>query len=48
VTFWTARPEPSRRPPPSVAVAMANWREHLAAADFQRIPAAAEVRPAFR
>jgi probable F420-dependent oxidoreductase len=42
VKFWTTLPGLSRWPPASFAVAGANWQEHLAAADFQRIAAAAD------
>jgi hypothetical protein len=48
VKFWMTLPGPSRWPPASFAVPGANWQEHLAAADFRRIAAAAEVMPAFR
>ena len=40
--FWTTLPGLSRRPPASFAVPGANWQEHLAAPDFQRIAAAAD------
>ena len=40
--FWTTLPGLSRWPPASFAVPGANWQEHLAAADFQRIAAAAD------
>ena len=40
--FWTSLPGLSRWPPASFAVPGANWQEHLAPADFQRIAAAAD------
>ena len=48
MSFRTALPELSHWPPSSFAVPGANWQEHPAAADFQRIPAVAEVMSAFR
>jgi probable F420-dependent oxidoreductase len=42
VKFWTTLPGLSRWPPASFAVPGANWQEHLAAADFQLIAAAAD------
>jgi hypothetical protein len=41
VKFWTTLPALSRWPSASFAVPGADWQEHLAAADFQRIAAAA-------
>ena len=40
--FWTGLPGLSRWPPASFAIPGENWQEHLAAADFQRIAAAAD------
>src|SRR5215472_13006953 len=42
VKFWTSLPGLSRWPPASFAVPGANWQEHLATADFQRIAAEAD------
>jgi alkanesulfonate monooxygenase SsuD/methylene tetrahydromethanopterin reductase-like flavin-dependent oxidoreductase (luciferase family) len=42
VKFWTSLPGLSRWPPAGFAVPGENWQEHLAAADFQRIAAAAD------
>jgi probable F420-dependent oxidoreductase len=42
VKFWTSLPGLSRWPPASFSVPGANWQEHLAAADFQRIAAEAD------
>jgi alkanesulfonate monooxygenase SsuD/methylene tetrahydromethanopterin reductase-like flavin-dependent oxidoreductase (luciferase family) len=42
VKFWTSLPGLSRWPPASFSVPGANWQEHLAAADFQRIAADAD------
>lgn len=40
--FWTSLPGLSRWPPASFAVPGANWQEHLAAAGFKQILAAAD------
>src|SRR5690348_4728258 len=42
VKFWTSLPGLSRWPPASFAVPGANWQEHLAAADFKQVLAAAD------
>ena len=42
--FWTSLPGFSRWPPASFSVPGANWQEHLATADFQRIAGEADTR----